>query len=267
MVLMTWIVGASTPFGFAYLVSDTRVRWGNGIEKDCLLKVFPLGQFLAGGFAGSVESGFAILSRLTLEFQQAPPTTAWDLDAIAATWLPRVMRHVWKRQSDANRRLGSEIIIAAAHPTRDLGIAGVNATAVYAFRSPKFVPQKATARGHGHAAIGIGSGEHVRKYTDMMSAYTASTEFQLSFEQGARAQAMNLATTFATAVARSPVPGISEAVHIARITRGQVAVEGVRQQVLGPGGSVVKEVSPSTEYAARSYAEFFQRHGPASAAA
>jgi len=65
---MTWIVGTGTMFGHAVLASDIHatLKYGKGEEHyiDCLQKIYPLGKFVVGGFAGSVKIGFSIISSL-----------------------------------------------------------------------------------------------------------------------------------------------------------------------------------------------------------
>ena len=61
---MTWIVGTSTPFGYAGLIADTRVSWSNGVHADILQKIHPVGRNLMVGFAGSVTLGFRALRHL-----------------------------------------------------------------------------------------------------------------------------------------------------------------------------------------------------------
>lgn len=55
---MTWILGSATPFGYAALVSDTRVRLADGQHADILQKIYPVAKNVIAGFAGSVEFGF-----------------------------------------------------------------------------------------------------------------------------------------------------------------------------------------------------------------
>ena len=60
---MTWIVGRSIPFGYSVALSDIRVTL-DGREIDCLQKIYPVGPFIAMGFAGSVPIGFAMIDRM-----------------------------------------------------------------------------------------------------------------------------------------------------------------------------------------------------------
>jgi len=59
---MTWIVGTASLFGNSILVSDICVTFtdNSGQQKhvDCIQKIYPLGQFVLGGFSGSVKIGF-----------------------------------------------------------------------------------------------------------------------------------------------------------------------------------------------------------------
>jgi hypothetical protein len=43
--------------GYGFGISDVRVTLGDGTEADCLQKLYPIGRYLAAGFAGSVAIG------------------------------------------------------------------------------------------------------------------------------------------------------------------------------------------------------------------
>lgn len=83
---MTWIVGAPTIFGYGFGISDVRVTFGDGTERDCLQKVHQVGQFIAGGFAGSVRIGFAMLETLAALLHTDNKESAWDPKAVAEWW-------------------------------------------------------------------------------------------------------------------------------------------------------------------------------------
>src|SRR6266511_2331168 len=61
---MTWIVGRAVPWGCAAALSDIRVTLADRSEVDCLQKIYPVGRFIALGFAGSVAIGFGMVGRL-----------------------------------------------------------------------------------------------------------------------------------------------------------------------------------------------------------
>src|SRR5262245_1059289 len=140
---MTWIVGTVQPFGFSILVSDICVTFtdcfGRELYCDCLQKIYPLGRFSLGGFAGSVDIGFQILDGLSLEFAKAPDSTQ-NVQRLAYTWAPRLIRRCFRAAPEQEQSLGCEIILASAHPTKNRGDAPWPWTDIHTFSSPKFEP-------------------------------------------------------------------------------------------------------------------------------
>jgi hypothetical protein len=54
---VTLVVGTPTKFGYGFGILDIRITLGYGSEADCLQKIFPVGRWVAAGFAGSVQIG------------------------------------------------------------------------------------------------------------------------------------------------------------------------------------------------------------------
>jgi hypothetical protein len=64
---MTWVIATNVLLGYAVGISDIRIMFGppdSRQERDCLQKIYSVGQDLAAGFAGSVEMGFAMIGSL-----------------------------------------------------------------------------------------------------------------------------------------------------------------------------------------------------------
>jgi len=75
---MTWVIGGFTIFGYGVMISDICVTWKDGgYKKDCLQKIYPLGNYIFRGFAGSVELGFMMLQDLR-NFLKLPEEEAKD---------------------------------------------------------------------------------------------------------------------------------------------------------------------------------------------
>ena len=122
---MTWIVGTPTLFGRAILVSDIRVTFskldGTSGFADCLQKIYPIGKSQLGGFSGSVNIGFKIIAQLALDSSKLSRDEDWIVDIIANTWFPRIARRIFNNSIDAEKQLGCSIILASAHPSKNLG--------------------------------------------------------------------------------------------------------------------------------------------------
>lgn len=88
---MTWVVGVSTIFGYGALYSDIQVTYSGGGSTDVLQKAYPLSNFIAAGFAGSVRIGFMLLQSLS-DFLRIPDDAlsklAWDPVWVVHNWAP-----------------------------------------------------------------------------------------------------------------------------------------------------------------------------------
>jgi hypothetical protein len=76
--------------GYSFALSDVRVTLANGTEFDCLQKNHPVGQFVAAGFAGSIQIAFAMLDTLSELLHTTVPTQAWIPEAVSQWW-PRML--------------------------------------------------------------------------------------------------------------------------------------------------------------------------------
>jgi len=86
---MTWVVGATSMFGYGALYSDVQVTFADGTTKDLIQKAYPITNFIAAGFSGSVRVGFSLLQSLaecTLLPDEALRTQAWDPVWVAKRW-------------------------------------------------------------------------------------------------------------------------------------------------------------------------------------
>src|SRR6266704_3650612 len=115
---MTWIVGTVPPFGYSILVSDTCVSWSNGTEKACLQKIHKVGDDFLCGFAGSVKIGFVLLDALATQLPRKQVRTP---TVLARDWIPSLASRVFRAAPEPERKLGCQIIVAAVHPTENLG--------------------------------------------------------------------------------------------------------------------------------------------------
>lgn len=94
---MTWVVAASTLYGYGALFSDVQVTFKDGHTEDILQKAHPISNFIAAGFAGSVRIGFMLLQSLHEALRLSDEdlaTLAWDLTGLARLRLDRAdQRH------------------------------------------------------------------------------------------------------------------------------------------------------------------------------
>src|SRR6267154_259458 len=117
---MTWMIATNVLLGYAVGISDIRVTFGppeSRQERDCLQKIYSVGQDLAAGFAGSVEIGFAMISSLQRALRLEDKSLACDPKSIAEQWPPHA-RRIFSSFPLAQQRLGSQLILMGANPTQ-----------------------------------------------------------------------------------------------------------------------------------------------------
>lgn len=233
---MTWIVGTNSLFGHAILVSDIRVtiytNSGEQVLIDCLQKVYPLGQFVIGGFAGSVKIGFKMLARLQREFSAVDRSEAWILDIVANTWWPRLAKRIFHSFPKEEKKLGSKILLASAHPTKNRGDAPWAWTDVYSFSSPNFAPNKAGQ----NEIVSIGSGTDVSTYMNAVKEARDSFTYHEVFLGGESVQGRFVASIVEKTVKENPISGVSYLFQVAIVNRGKFSIMNHEYDIIKPGG-------------------------------
>ena len=242
---MTWIIGSATLFGSAILVSDICVTFTNkdGLERqvDCLQKIYPLGRFVIGGFAGSVSIGFDILEKLQREFANGPPDAALDMNIAAHTWLSRVIRRVFRDAPECEQKLGSSIILASAHPTKNRGDAPWSWTDIHIFKSPNFDPVVA----YPLEMVAIGSGSAATAYMDAIGALSTDSGFlKAAIMNNEAGQASLLAHMVSTRLKNDPISGVSTMFQIGIVTRGKYIIGDHEYTVHEQDGRKIKHTLP-----------------------
>jgi hypothetical protein len=214
------------PFlGYAVAISDIRVTFGDHSarrERDCLQKIYPVGQYLTAGFAGAVVIGFEMVRSLQKGLKLEDLSLAWDPTAIAETW-PATARKIFQKYPATTQEHGSELILLGSHPTEDIGVPGVGRTYVYSFRAPDFEPVQARP----YDVLSIGSGSDVLPYRELLERYSKDHKFRnllMHGESMSGGMASMLASSVTTVLKRHPKPGISQHLHLCTARRGEVQI-------------------------------------------
>ena len=147
---MTWILGSAVAFGYGALVADVRAVWPNGDHLDVLQKVYPVGQWMMAGFAGSVEFGFSCIDDMQTQFATDNKNAMWMPEFAAWKWHRRA-RRAFAESSDRVRQLGSSLLLVGVSPFRN---GPFYWTRCLRMRSPHFVPERCPPR----AWLSIGTG-------------------------------------------------------------------------------------------------------------
>ena len=253
---MTWVVGATTWFGYGMIVSDICVSWrlpdGSYKRRDCLQKIYPMGLDIIAGFSGSVKIGFALLQNLR-EFLRLPEDKhdfGWDPDWVAHNW-PVEARDVFGSFPAAVQKSRASVILVGAHPTDD-GVLGRPRTFAASMRSPDFEPD---VRSDPNAILSIGMGSGVKSckeaIQDLMGAgaYHPLMQMETGMPLG-WATAVSILLT--DAVRGLSDHGISKHLHVGIVTRDRYKIiPNDHRQVESDG-----EVEFRMPKVARSYREF-----------
>jgi hypothetical protein len=223
---MTWVIAANVPLlGYAIAISDIRVTFGAldaRQERDCLQKIYPVGQDLVAGFAGAVEIGFEMVESLQKGLHLDDPSLSWDPTVIAEQW-PITARKIFQKYPAVTQQHGCQIILLGAHPVEHVGIPGIGRTYVYSFSCPNFEPVQAKP----YEVLSIGSGSGVPPYLKVLERYTKDPKFRKLLMRGESmpgGMATMLGSSVTTVIKQNPEPGISQHLHLCTVKRGAVQI-------------------------------------------
>jgi len=249
---MTWIVGTASLFGNSILVSDISVtftdNYGQQKHVDCLQKIYPLGRFILGGFSGSIKIGFGLLTILSLQLRNIPDDNAWVVDIISHTWLPRLLRRFFKESEESEKALGSQLILASVHPTKNRA-ASWPWSYVHTFSAPDFEPCKADAR----EVLAIGKGSKKDVYMEALKKLCSSFDLMQGILMGESGQAQLLAHSINKIVLDSPTEGISTLFQIGLVMKNRYSIHDHEYRTYSKNGEKKEIKFPKI---ARTYREF-----------
>lgn len=248
---MTWVIGASTIFGYGVVISDVRVTFPDGEEMDVLQKAYPLGKFIVAGFAGSVELGFVLLENLRgfLRLPAGAKDCAWDPEWVGRNWSAEA-RRVYGSASRALQERGADILMVGISPDEDIGIPGWAQSYVCVLKCPTFDAE--IIKG-GNKVCSIGSGGYVEVYVKALEGLTKTYHPFMQLEtQGRGGWARGMGLELSSVLKEHPVEGVSQHVQIFVIQRGRITSHEVRETVYEADGQVVEEKIPKV---ARGYPE------------
>jgi hypothetical protein len=207
-----------------------RVTLADDKELDCLQKIYPVGQFVAAGFAGSVRIGFAMIETLTNLLSDAGPDRAWDPQAICEWW-QQDARDVFNPFPPNERSLRSELLMVATHPTENNG-PGTRAYG-YIFRSPQFIPEPILI----HKIGAIGSGNGVIECKSAVDKISNDHDALFSVMKGEEGTPGGMGTRFGfqlTSILKKIRPsGVSAHLHYCWVYRGQVIIRANDHSSIG----------------------------------
>ena len=246
---MTWILGSAVVLGYGALVSDVRAVWPDGQHLDALQKIYPVGDWMMAGFAGSVEFGFATIKDLQRCHASPPPGQMWAPQIAAWRWRRRARNAFAKAPSDI-QKLGCSILLVGVSPFIK---GGFPQTRCIRMRSPDFVPEFAKP----FAWLSIGSGAT----RDIAQEYAGHSLSEFSkYAQGETMNPGGTATTMAMfvamALAKHPVAKISSRLQVGTVWLNRYDLKTLETEQYGPAWSSWHLADPKG--VATSWSEFQQ---------
>jgi hypothetical protein len=257
---MTWVIGASSIFDYGAMMSDVRIMFSDGSERDLVQKACPVGPYIVAGFAGSVRIGFQMLKSLT-KFLIVPPNApqpgAWEPEWVAQHWKP-IAFEIFETADALEQALHCQILLVGVSNKIDPEVAAnpravqMPHACIVRFSSPDFDPVIKNKR---LSVDHIGSGGDVEHYTTMMQHHFELTSESLKAEMGAFGMwPKMLGSSIARLVAERPIEGVSPHVHILVCRNGQIfTMTNDEKRFPADGGEPIEFKMPDV---ARSYQEF-----------
>jgi len=220
---MTWVIGAASLFSRAALISDVRVRFQDGTTADMLQKAYPIGNYVAAGFAGSVRIGFELISSLRnlLPPQLIAGGYACDPVEVVNAWVPYA-KEIFRQASQAERSLNAHILLVGASPTENMGSPQFPKIHLIRMVAPHFVPGFFN---QGLRMCSIGTGAQVADYKRALRPlFRNSSGVHQAHMVGIHHWAHTLGHCVSTTVRDSMHQGFSASFHIIGLTLGDMAV-------------------------------------------
>ena len=250
---MTWILGASSILGHGLMVSDVRISFADGTEKDLLRKTYQIGPYLLAGFAGSVNIGMRLIGSLQnmIASAKAPDNTIWRPDFVAENWAP-IARQVFNASAIKEREAGSQVLMVGISPNEDLGVPEFKRVYVTRFNWPDFIPEHLPK---GMSVCHIGSGADVSHYREGIEGYCKLGDPNMvkAMLGGIAPWAMVVSATMGRLAADHPLPGIGSHVFVDAVAYGEFWAGTNDRTEVHPNGRRVEFAMPKV---ATNYPDF-----------
>lgn len=228
-----------------------QVTFSDGRTADLIQKAYPLSNFIAAGFAGSVRIGFSLLQSLN-DCLALPPEAreklAWEPKWVSARWAP-IAKSVFDDAHQEERACGSCFLMVGVSPTEACGFGAK----VYftRFAAPDFQPR---IMSRAIKVCSIGSGAKARECHRSLKPLFRITSGILKAEvMHPDGWAGALGFSISQRLADHPHPGISRHFHILILQRGNILVENNDETIYPLNGSPIEIRMPRV---AQSYDEF-----------
>jgi hypothetical protein len=247
---MTWVIGGTTAFGYSFGISDIQVTYMDKSTRDCLQKIYGVGDFIALGFSGSVKIGFGMLDVLSKYLRSAPQNHAWQPE-YAVNMFHIMAQNVFEKADKREQEQDCKLMFIGADPRRKKDELG-SKTYLYRLYAPYFRPLYTKPE----KLVSVGSGNCVDRYMKALRQVNNSPNSFWRMEaspQGAgTAHFIKRKLTFL--LQENPRKGISPHLHTCIVRLGQLEMFANNMTTFSKG-QVTKFTMPKV---ATSYPEFLQ---------
>lgn len=250
---MTWIVAGTSIFGNIGLFSDIQVTFSDGSTKDMLQKAFPISNFVAAGFAGSVKIGYQLIENLK-RYLFIPNENirkfAWEPNIVLPKWGHNA-KFIFDNSDECERTLGSQILVAAVSPNENNG--PIPIVYIYKFSWPHFTPIVHVGNLKHDS---IGSGANVEYYQRNISSMLDLKNGMVSAEIGkSGGWVMEFGFGITRALRGYPIQGVSQHIHMILVSRGSIKVAKNDERIFNGDDPPILIKMPNV---AESYHDFLQ---------
>jgi hypothetical protein len=209
-------------FGYGFGISDIRVTLGDGSEVDCLQKIYPVGRYIAAGFAGSVRIGFAMIDELRKRANLADKRLSCDPNLVARDW-PQHARAIFDKFPPEEQAGQCHLMLISAHPQEHNGNPNWPRCYVHIFRSPTFEAEVVPV--HTLGSIGCGSG--YRPCQEVIERFNSDNNRRMFYAQGGGTlggMGTMIGIELTNLLMRIQPGGISAHLHYCWVYRGKITI-------------------------------------------
>jgi hypothetical protein len=209
-------------FGFGFGLSDIRVTLGDGSERDCLQKIYPVGRYIAAGFAGSVQIGFAMIDELRRRANLADEKLSCDPNLVARDW-PQFARAIFDNSSSEDQAGQCHLMLISAHPNEHNGNPNWPRCYVHIFRSPTFEAEVVPV----HTLGTIGCGSHYEPCKEVIDRFNSSNDRRMFYMQAGQTlggMGSMIGIDITDLLMRVQPGGISTHLHYCWVYRGKITI-------------------------------------------
>ena len=188
---------------------------------ELVRKAYVVGNYVAAGFAGSVQIGFQMINSLTeaLAVPKGMAGNSWDLRLIAPQWAPTA-RSIFRHAHADEQSLGCQLLLVGASPAGQSG-SPFPRIDVARLAAPEFRPRFSSGLSIRH----VGRGAQVAQYRrSMRPLFRLGSSIHQAHVIGLHEWARQLAFGVTIATRKRLQLSVSDHLHVIAVRLGDSAV-------------------------------------------